>query len=146
MSLSPAHGVFLLKGASFSSPRNRAAKGQNKGLGLEDACIKLWVCHLVMSCVEDSHPSACSAPLEQGLPGVTLESSQRGKGVAEYQLCWTRPSGDSDNQVERKPTVTVLASTANHALGVVFRMDSKKVFTGRVQPWDRPPERWPQPR
>lgn len=62
MSLSPAHGIFLLKGASFSSPRNRAAKGQNKGLGLEDACIKLWVCHLVMFCVEDIIPLHAQQP------------------------------------------------------------------------------------
>ena len=99
---------------------------------------------LVMSHVQDSHQSACSAPPVQWSAWChPRKQSQSGNRVAEHQLCWTRPSGDSDNQVEHKPTLTVLASTANHALGVVFRLDSKKVFTGRaVQPWDRPPERW----
>lgn len=71
MSLSLPHGIFLLKGASSSSSRNGAAMGQNKGLGLEDACVKLWVYYLTMSHVQDSHRSACSAPRYNGLPGVT---------------------------------------------------------------------------
>lgn len=38
----------------------------------------------------------------------------------EYQLCWIKLSGDSDNQAEHEPTVTVLESTAKHALGLLF--------------------------
>ena len=144
MSLSPAHGIFLLKGASFSSPGNGAAMGQSKGLGLEDACIKLWVCYS-RHVPRTGQSSVCmlSTPVQWSAWCHPRKESQSGNRVAEHQFCWTRPSGDSDNQVEHKPTLTVLASTANHALGVVFRLDSKKVFTGRaVQPWDRPPERW----
>jgi len=77
MSLSPAHGIFLLKGARFSSPKNGAAPGQNNGLGLEGVASSCGFAILSRPTYRTVLSPHLHHPQYNSLPGVTPESSHR---------------------------------------------------------------------